>query len=649
MAETTANAPATENAPLYNSNIISSFLQLVRAKYSFVNVTELLLDSGMEAYQVEDEGHWFTQAQVDLFHERLVKLSGDPNIAREAGRYTASPDAIGKTARWVLGFIEPASVYKLIGKIASKYTRADSFESRRISATEIEVVVTPKEGVQQKRYQCENRIGYLEAIVSVFYARLPKITHGECIFEGGSCCRYSISWKQSNAESFKKARNFALLPAVAGLSMLFFAETWAWSLPVALFGASLPVLLALLAEIFEKKEIKAALFNVRATTEELLDSANLNYNHVLMINEIGRIISKHNQVHALLTQVIGILKNRLEYDRGIIMLVSDDRKNLEYKAGYGYSPEMVDDIEKTRFHLDRQDSRGVFVLCYREKRPFLVNDVGRIMEDLSQRSLEFIKRIGSKSFICCPILYEDECLGVLAVDNVKSKRPLLESDKNLIMGIAPEIGISVHNAQMIEERESQFRSILQVLAASIDARDSLTAGHSERVTEYSMEICRKMGLSEAYTEAVRVASQLHDYGKIGIKDSILKKSGPLSGREREEIKTHAVKTRRILDQINFRGIYREVPEIAGSHHERMDGSGYPGGLGGEDIPLGSRIIAVADFYEAITAKRHYREPMTSEDAISTIMAACGKHLDEHIVGVFLEILSEKASKDTVLM
>jgi len=643
MAETTASAPATENAPLYNSNIISSFLQLVRAKYSFVNVTELLLDSGMEAYQVEDEGHWFTQAQVDLFHERLVRLSGDPNIAREAGRYTASPDAIGKTARWVLGFIEPASVYKLIGKIAGKYTRADSFESRRISSTEIEVIVTPKEGVNQKRYQCENRIGYLEAIVSVFYARLPRITHTECIFEGGSCCRYSISWKQSNAESFKKARNYALLPAGLGVSLVFLASSWAWSWPLAIFSASLPVLFALLAEIFEKKEIKAALFNVRATAEELLDSANLNYNHVLMINEIGRIISKHNQVHALLSQVIEILKNRLEYDRGIIMLVSDDRKNLEYKAGYGYSTEMVGDIERTRFHLDREDSRGVFVLCYREKRPFLVNDVGSIMEDLSQRSMEFIKRIGSKSFICCPILYEDECLGVLAVDNVKSKRPLLESDKNLIMGIAPEIGISVHNAQMMEERESQFRSILQVLAASIDARDSLTAGHSERVTEYSMEICRRMGLSEAYTEAVRVAAQLHDYGKIGIKDSILKKSGPLTGREREEIKTHAVKTRRILDQINFKGIYQQVPEIAGSHHERMDGTGYPGRLGGEDIPLGSRIIAVADFYEAITAKRHYRDPMTSEDAEATLKAACGKHLDERIVAVFLEILNAKAS------
>jgi HD-GYP domain-containing protein (c-di-GMP phosphodiesterase class II) len=216
---------------------------------------------------------------------------------------------------------------------------------------------------------------------------------------------------------------------------------------------------------------------------------------------------------------------------------------------------------------------------------------------------------------------------------------------NLIMGIAPEIGMSVHNALMIEEREAQFRSILRVLAASIDARDSLTAGHSERVTEYSMAICERMRLPVDFIEVVRVASQLHDYGKIGIKDSILKKSGPLSLDEREEIKTHAEKTKRILDQINFSGIYQSVPAIAGAHHERMDGSGYPDGLSGEGIPLGSRIIAVADFYEAITAKRHYREPMAYADAVQTLRDAGGSHLDAAVVDVFIEILEEWQVED----
>jgi len=148
-----------------------------------------------------------------------------------------------------------------------------------------------------------------------------------------------------------------------------------------------------------------------------------------------------------------------------------------------------------------------------------------------------------------------------------------------------------------------------------------------------------MGLPRDLREVIRVASQLHDYGKIGIKDSILKKSGPLTGKEREEIKTHVVKTQNILEQINFNGMYQQVPFIAGAHHERLDGTGYPRGLSGDEIPLGARIIAVADFFEAITAKRHYHEPQSLEEAIRTLKKEGGHHLDENVIQALLKSMS----------
>ena len=114
---------------------------------------------------------------------------------------------------------------------------------------------------------------------------------------------------------------------------------------------------------------------------------------------------------------------------------------------------------------------------------------------------------------------------ILAVDNLRSKRPLVQSDLSLLMGIASVIGISIRNADLMEARQRQFDSILQVLAASIDARDPLTAGHSEKVTEYALGICGQLNLSSNYREMIRVASLLHDYGKIGVPDSILKKTG----------------------------------------------------------------------------------------------------------------------------
>ena len=134
---------------------------------------------------------------------------------------------------------------------------------------------------------------------------------------------------------------------------------------------------------------------------------------------------------------------------------------------------------------------------------------------------------------------------------------------------------------------------------------------------------------------IRVAALLHDYGKIGVKDDILKKAGALTNDEYLEIKKHAAKTQEILEKINFEGIYREVPFISGCHHEKFDGSGYPLGLTGPDIPLGARILAVADVFEAITAKRHYREPMPLDDAFKILRDGCDRHFDSAIVEAFV--------------
>ncbi|MGA2547150.1 MAG: HD domain-containing phosphohydrolase [Rectinemataceae bacterium] len=638
--ETTGIMTTDEGPPLYSSNITITYLKLIKSRYSYVNITELLAYAGMEPYQVEDEGHWFTQTQVDRFHERLVRVTGNPGIAREAGRYNASPEGFGFIARYVFGLAGPAKVFETIGKLAGNFTRSTRYESKRIGANEIELTVIPSESASEKPYQCENRIGYFEAIVAGFNYRLPKIEHPECAFKGGTVCRYNISWRESKAARWKRIRNVFIGASVLGLAALLVFTTARVFFDGVGVSAVVLLLLFYLSEYHEKRELSSAIDNLRSTTGKFLENTGHNYNHALMINEIGHIISKYNQIDTLFSQVIDILRKRLDYDRGLILLTNHDRSNLEFRDGYGYGSALVEEIRRASFHLNKPDSRGVFVLCYRERKPFLINDVEEIEEAISLHSLEFLRKIGSKSFICCPIIYEDDCLGVLAVDNVESKRPLLESDINLLMGIAPEIGISVHNALLTEEQERQFRSILRTLAASIDARDNLTAGHSERVTEYAMAICRKMAIPRDLTEVIRVASQLHDYGKIGIKDSILKKSGPLTGKEREEIKTHVVKTQDILERINFNGVYQQVPFIAGSHHERLDGTGYPRGLKGGEIPLGAKIIAVADFFEAITAKRHYHEPQTFEEAIITLKKEGGHHLDEAVIQALLASLRE---------
>ena len=396
----------------------------------------------------------------------------------------------------------------------------------------------------------------------------------------------------------------------------------------------------------DKAGLTGAIDNLRKSTEELLEKQGINYNNALLVNEISRALSQQFDIDGILAEVIKSLEQRLDYDRGMILLVNSDGTVLNFRTGFGYMPDQLNILRNLDFHLDKPKSAGVFVVCFKKRIPFLVNDVDDIKAGLSPRSLEFLKLMGAKSFICCPITHGQESMGILAVDNLKTKRQLLQSDIDLLMGIVPQIGISIHNAQLVEARMNQFHSILEALASTIDARDPLTAGHSTRVTEYSLGIARELDMPKEFCEMIRVASLLHDYGKIGITDLILKKNGRLTTEEYEEIKTHVLKTEIILKKINFEGIYREVPEVAGAHHEKFDGTGYPKGLGDSQIPLGARILAVADVFEAITAKRHYHDPMQIEEAFKILKDGKNTHFDPHIVDAFVRYYMKNIGRIT---
>ena len=617
--------------PLYNSRIVDTYIKLIKRKYSYINIGELLVYAGMKPYEVADQGHWFTQEQVNLFHERLKKLTGNDDIAREAGRYAASPEAIGVMRQYILGLVGPSKTYEMFGRASSKFTRSSHYESRKLAGNLIEVTVTPHEGVMEQPFQCANRTGFLEAASMIFNYELPQIDHPECIFKGDKVCRYIIHWKKNQSFIWHRARNFVTLFLSLVVLALLYIDPWFTAQTVLPAGFVVVLLLTIIAEHQGKKEMKSSLDNLWNSSDQLLEQINMNYNNALMTNEIGQVISRQTNIDDILLSVVQILENRLDYDRGLILLTNREKDRLVFCAGFGYNEEQLGLLKKTAFHLNRPGSKGAFVVALREQKPLLINDVNEIEGDLSPRSLAFLNKLGAKSFICCPIICEDEGLGILAVDHLKSKRPLLQSDMSLLMGIAPVIGISIRNADLIDARGRQFRSILKVMAASIDARDPLTAGHSEKVTEYALGICSELGLSQEYRELIRVAALLHDYGKIAVPDAILKKNGRLTHDEFEIVKTHSSMTREILEQINFEGVFSKIPEIAGAHHEKIDGSGYPLGLKGKNIPLGARIIAVADVFEAVTAKRHYRDPMSIEEAFSLLREGSGKHFDRRLV------------------
>ncbi|MFZ7126109.1 MAG: HD domain-containing phosphohydrolase [Desulfobacterales bacterium] len=627
------------DAPTYNSRIVDNYVKLIRKKYPNIDVDRVLRAAGMTTYEVEDQGHWFSQNQINRFHERLAEITQNPNIAREAGRYAASPDAIGFMRPYILGMIDPERAYRMVNRTAQKLTRSTNYQSRKLDQNKMEITVTPEKGIQERPFQCQNRIGLFESVTLILSNKLPVIEHPQCVFKGDPCCRYLISWERSFSESWKKIRGLmaVLSPLIAMLLVRSYPQFSLVSVSLAFL--SIFLLFSLSCEYLEKGELKASVNHLLDSSESLVEQVNVNYNRSILTNELGRAINSMTHIEGILEQVTGVLQTRLDFDRGIILLADPRRTRLDIRAAFGYLERSYETMLNTSFSLTNPASRGVFVVSFKEQQAYLINDVRQIQEDMSPKSFEFAKRMGSQSFICCPIVCDGESIGLLVVDNLESRRPLVQSDLVLLKGIASVLGVSLKNAELIAAKERQFSSLIRVLGASIDARDPLTSGHSEKVTEYAMGICEELNLDSDRKEAVRVAALLHDYGKIGVPDAVLKKPGRLTQKEIETVKTHSLKTIEILEKIHFEGIYSSVPEMAGGHHEKIDGSGYPYGLEGEEIHLGARIIAVADFFEAITAKRHYREPMDDLSALEMLKERTGSHFDTAVVNAFVNFYS----------
>ena len=447
---------------IYNSRIIKSYVEYLKKYLPDVDVDPLLKYADIETYQLDDEGHWLTQEQVDRFHDILAKTTQDPDISRKVGRFSVTSRASGALGQYMLGFINPATAYGVLERINAQLSRGATLKTKAIGTDRIEAKATLQAGVVEKPYQCQNRLGGLEALAKLSTNKFASIEHPVCIHKGGDCCLYVISWENTRTFFWKRIRNYYFWIAFALCAILFsFMKPAYWdvlTLSCVLMGMGV----TLYAEHLEKKDLLAHIFNQGDAAESLLDQINRRYNEALLVQEIGQKSSDMTKVDELLQYIIESLVKRLDFDRGIIMLANKQKDRLVYTVSYGYNPKNEDYLHNIQFHLDNPQSKGTAVASFRTQKPFLVNDLSDIEHDLSRKSLDFVNTMGSRSFICVPIVYKGESLGVLIVDNVQSKKPLSQTEMSLLMGIAPQIGISIKNAiahQKIKESEERFRSL----------------------------------------------------------------------------------------------------------------------------------------------------------------------------------------------
>jgi HD-GYP domain-containing protein (c-di-GMP phosphodiesterase class II) len=241
-----------------------------------------------------------------------------------------------------------------------------------------------------------------------------------------------------------------------------------------------------------------------------------------------------------------------------------------------------------------------------------------------------------------------ELLGVVSVDQPQLGRRPSEADIGVLMAVADHAGLALDQVRredaFTQDGSDELRlAAVMLLAETLDLRDPSTALHSRTVGQLARTTALALGLTEERVERIHAAGVLHDLGKLGIADAILQKAGPLEEAEWREMRRHPEVGERILEHAGLRDIAGWVR----SHHERLDGGGYPDGLGGSEIPLEARILAVCDSYEAMIADRPYRAGMPADEARAELLRCAGTQFDPEVVAAFMSALGEQPGRRPV--
>jgi response regulator RpfG family c-di-GMP phosphodiesterase len=373
--------------------------------------------------------------------------------------------------------------------------------------------------------------------------------------------------------------------------------------------------------------------NVHATGEQLTEANKKlvqSIKELDTINMISKAITSVLDIDELLDLCLGEINRKLNVKHSSVMLIDENRNELLVRASQGYRSSLV--LGKTQ-----KIDEGVAGRVVKDKKPILVQDIRQDSRFNRSERPDY----KTKSFVSVPLILRERVLGVINVIDKIAGGDFCESDVNLLCTIAGQVSIALGNARLYKVLEENCFNMVKLLADSLEAKNRYTNGHSQRVSEYSSVIANIMGLSAKEKNTLFHAALLHDLGKIGISELVLNKPDKLDETELDTIKSHPVRGEEIIKPLGF--LERTICHIRG-HHESFDGSGYPDGLGGKDLPLLTKIMTVADAFDAMTSERAYRPSRKTNKAMLELKIMSGKQFDPEVVDAFAssEIIKMKS-------
>ncbi len=341
------------------------------------------------------------------------------------------------------------------------------------------------------------------------------------------------------------------------------------------------------------------------------------------IHEVSSEFGSELDGRALVRRIIEVTAAHLAAD-SVSLMMRDDAGALRIAHAVGLAPEVV---RQTRI----APGEGIAGWVAQEGKPLLIRDAAGFARARPDRI-----RYYTNSLLCVPLKVKGKTVGVLSVTNRAGGAPFEEKDLNLLIILGNHAALALENSRLVKALRDNYFDTIKALVNAVEAKDSWTRDHSENVTRYALKIADRMGLSERQREILRYGGVLHDIGKIVISSEITDKPGGLSEEEWERMREHPLIGERILDPISF---LEPVKVCIRAHHERLDGTGYPFRLSGDQITLETRILSVADAFDAMTHSRPYRRALSLESASEELRRAAGTQFDPRVVEGMLEVVA----------
>lgn len=379
---------------------------------------------------------------------------------------------------------------------------------------------------------------------------------------------------------------------------------------------------AFIVKPFTQQELLQA---IQETLEKnRLTKENLRLRLLMPLFEISQNLLLEVNPTALFEQIVNVASKETKSDQAILILRDDASGALEIKAAF----------PPLDFHGDGVDLFKKIGQKTIEAMEAIIHVEGGELDTACSQLLE---KSGFSSLVSIPLSYQGKVPAVLSLFKRADGISYNQSDIELISILSGQAAIAIENAKLFDQLERSHFESMKALAQAIEAKDLYTRGHCDRMVEYALAIADRLGLSPEEKKHLGYGAALHDIGKIGIHELILNKSGKLTDKEYETMKAHPMLGAEIIKGVDF--LSSVVPMIY-YHQERYDGKGYPEGLSGEQIPIGARIIAILDTFDAMTSDRPYRKALPMEVAFAELRRCTGTQFDPNIVETLIKIIQE---------